>query len=207
MKTVLESLVLRPGWGTMGGMRTPRVLIVMVLALLLWGSLATAAIACEPLPEPEVAAAVENQGVVGVVERQTIASNPLPWGSSISVVTRIWGGIRADRWKVSSMNLNDCPDKPARGVGTYEYDFRGAEAEWTTQSVIAATEPLAIDDLSLVVAEFGPAETFEITGVDRFMANVRMWGFELTVGLVIVAIATVKLIRRRIRRRYDRTLF
>lgn len=173
----------------------------------LWASFAQTAAACEPLPEPDLAGAVANQGVVGVVERETIASNPLPWGSSISVVTRIWGGIRADRWKVGSMNLNDCHDKPSHDVGTYEYDFRGAEAEWTTQSSITSGQPMAIDDLSLIIAEFGPAETFEITGVDRFMANVRMWGFELTVGFVVVAVTAIKLIRRRIRKRYDRTLF
>ena len=202
-----ESLVFDPAWGTMGAMRTPRALVVTVAVPLLWASFVQAAVACQPLPEPDLASAVENQGVVGVVERETVASNPLPWGSSISVVTRIWGGIRADRWKVSSMNLNDCPDKPPHGVGTYEYDFRGAEAEWTTQSFLSSERPFAIDDLSLVIAEFGPAETFEISDVDRFMANVRMWGFELTVGLVSAAIIIVRLSRRRIRRKYDRTLF
>jgi hypothetical protein len=189
-------------------MRTPRALVVTAaVPLLLASFVQAAAAACEPLPEPDLAAAVENQGVVGVVERETIASNPLPWGSSISVVTRIWGGIRADRWKVGSMNLHDCPDEPSHDVGTYEYDFRGVEAEWTTQSFITSDQPMAIDGVSLIIAEFGPAETFEISGVDRFMANVRMWGFELTVGLVVVVITAVKLIRRRIRRKYDRTLF
>jgi hypothetical protein len=181
-------------------------LIALVAGLMAFP--AAPAFACEPLPEPSLARAVNNEGVVGVVERQTVAANPLPWGTSISVVTRIWGGIRADRWKASNLRLNECPSKPAHPVGTYEYDFRGAEAEWTgVQSSIIDDDPLFAEGVILIESEFGPAETFAVGGVDRFMANVRVWGFELTIALAVVITSGVTFVRRRIRRRYDRHLF
>jgi hypothetical protein len=189
-------------------MRMRRLAVLMALVPGLMVMSAAPAHACEPLAEPSFEQAVSNDGVVGVVERETLASNPLPWGTSISVVTRIWGGIRADRWKVSNMGFNDCPDDPVRSSGTFEYDFRGAEAVWDgLQSHIGAEQQLPENDLSLVIAEFGPSEEFTVGGVDRFMAHVRVFGFELTVAVAALIVGTVTLIRRRIRRRYDRTLF
>jgi hypothetical protein len=185
-----------------------RLAVLMALVPGLMVMSAAPAHACEPLPEPSFEQAVSNGGVVGVVERQTLASNPLPWGTSISVVTRIWGGIRADRWKVSNMGFNDCPDDPSRPIGSFEYDFRGAEAEWDgVQSQIGSGQQLLENDLVLVIAEFGPSEEFAVGGVDRFMAHVRVFGFELTAAIAALVVGTVALIRRRIRRRYDRTLF
>jgi hypothetical protein len=189
-------------------MRIRRLAVLMALVPGLMVMSAAPAHACEPLPEPSFEQAVSNDGVVGVVERETLASNPLPWGTSISVVTRIWGGIRADRWKVSNMGFNDCPDDPVRSPGSFEYDFRGAEAVWDgLQSHIGAEQQLPENDLSLVIAEFGPSEEFTVGGVDRFMAHVRVFGFELTAAIAVLIAGTVALIRRRIRRRYDRTLF
>ncbi len=189
-------------------MRIRRLAVVVALVPVLAVASSTAAHACEPLTEPSFEQAVSNDGVVGVVERETLALNPFPWGTSISVVTRIWGGIRADRWKVSNIGFNECPDHPSRSTGTLEYDFRGAEAEWTgVQSQIASEGELSEADLVLVVAEFGPSEEFAVGGFDRFMANVRVFGFELTVAIAVVIAGTVALIRRRVRKRYDRTLF
>ncbi|MGF1665663.1 MAG: hypothetical protein ACFCVC_05255 [Acidimicrobiia bacterium] len=189
-------------------MRTRRLAVLVALVPGLMVMSAAPAHACEPLPDPSFEQAVANDGVVGVVERETLASNPLPWGTSVSVVTRIWGGIRADRWKVSNMGFNDCPDDPVRSPGSFEYDFRGAEAEWDgVQSHIGSPLELPENDLALVVAEFGPSEAFTVGGVDRFMAHVRVFGFELTVAIAVLIVAIVALIRRRIRKRYDRTLF
>lgn len=190
------------------GMDIRRLVAVMVLVPGLTVISGGSAQSCEPLPEPTLVQAVNNQGVSGVVERQTLASNPFPWGASISVVTRIWGGIRAERWKVGNRGFVECPTDPSREVGTIAYDFRGAEAEWIgVQSSFAAEEQLAADEIHLIESEFGAAETFAVTGVDRFMANIRMWGIELTVALVVLTTLAVSLIRRRMRRRYDRHIF
>ena len=188
-------------------MRIRRLAVLALVSGLVLMSAAPAH-ACEPLPEPTFEQAVANDGVAGVVERETLASNPFPWGMSISVVTRIWGGIRADRWKVSNMGFNDCPDDPSRPTGSFEYDFRGADAEWNgVQSQIGSEQQLSEADLVVVIAEVGPSQEFAVGGVDRFMAHVRVFGFELTVAMALLIAGTVALIRRRIRKRYDRTLF
>jgi hypothetical protein len=185
-----------------------RLVAVMVLVPGLTVISGGSAQACEPLPEPTLQHAVNNEGVSGVVERQTLASNPFPWGASISVVTRIWGGIRAERWKVGDREFVECPTDPSHEIGTFAYDFRGAEAEWIgVQSHFAVEDQLAADEIHLIESEFGPAEIFAVTGVDRFMANIRMWGIELTLAIVALTTLVVSLIRRRIRRRYDRHIF
>jgi hypothetical protein len=163
---------------------------------------------CEPQLEPTVSEALAVENVVGVVERETVASNPMPWGATISVATRIWGGIRADRWKVSERRFAPCPSDPPQQVGGIELDFRGADAEWgAVSSHILLDAPVGDSDLIELTGAYGSPVEFEIGGVDRFMARVRTWGIEITVLVVVVALLLVALLRRRRRRRYDRTLF
>lgn len=182
-------------------------LLVAALIVVLIPSPALAA-SCEPLDEPAFSRAAANDGVVGVVERETLAVNPLPWGASISVATRIWGGIRADRWKVSDRQFESCPRDPASSVGDLEYDFRGAEAEWGDQrSTITRNDGLTSEEALLLETRFGAAEEFESSSVDRIMAVVRMWGFELTALIIAAVVGLVALARRRRRKRLDRTLF
>lgn len=191
-------------------MRAPTrsaLIISMLLAVALSPSPALAA-SCEAPEEPAFSRAAANEGVVGVVERKTLATNPLPWGASISVVTRIWGGIRTDRWKVSDRQFEACPRDPASSAGDLEYDFRGAEAEWGDQrSAITRRDGLTPEEALLLEARFGTPETFETSSVDRIMAVVRTWGFELTALIVATVIGLVAFIRRRRRKRLDRTLF
>lgn len=182
-------------------------MIVLIVLLLTLPLVAAAAETC-PVPEPEFAQALSTDGVVGVVERHTLARNPLPWGASVSVAIRIWGGIRAERWKTSDWNLTSCPDDPSALVGTLEYDFRGTEAEWEgRRNEITRPTTLSPDESLLLDAQFGSPESFEVSSVDRFMAGIRVWGLEAIVagGLLIIAISRAVLSGRR--KRYDRHLF
>lgn len=170
--------------------------------------LASSAGACEDPTEPPFPQAAANEGVVGVVERGTLASNPLPWGASIAVTTRIWGGIRAERWKLSDSRFVSCALDPAATVGSIEYDFRGIEAEWGDQrNAVTRDAELTPEEKLLLDTEFGPAETFAVTDVDRTMAVVRVWWIELTATLIVVVMSLVAWVRRRRARRYDRHLF
>lgn len=184
-----------------------RALAFTALFLVMLMTVASPAAACEQVEEPAFSRAAAKEGVVGVVERETLASNPLPWGASIGVATRIWGGIRADRWKVSDRQFVSCPNDPPTGAGSIEYDFRGAEADWGGQRHAISDIELNADEILLLETRFGVPESFEVSGVDRAMAVVRVWGFELTAVAVAVALGSAALWRERRRRRYDRTLF
>ena len=180
-------------------------MLVLILAVGLMGA---AADGCEEPTEPEFVSAATNQGVVGVVERRTLASNPLPWGTSISVATRIWGGITAERWKVSDRRFTECPPYPAAAVGSIEYDFRGSEADWGGQrNGVTRDEELTGAEKLVLDIEFGEAQSFPVSDVDRTMAVIRLWGLELTIGVVAFTFGVVALFRRRRARRYDRHLF
>jgi hypothetical protein len=164
--------------------------------------------ACQSPAVPDFTSAINHQGVVGVAERTTLASNPLPWGGSISVVTRIWGGITAERWTVTSRRMDPCPADPAQPVGTRELDFRGSEAEWDgTYSAVWYPGDIPEGDLILLRHEFGQEQTFGVGGGDRIMAWVRVAGAEAGAVFALAVAAAVALIRRRMRRRRDRHLF
>jgi hypothetical protein len=182
--------------------------VVLVVLVLLVGLSALPAGACEQLTEPSFSQAAVKEGVVGVVERQTLASNPFPWGASISVATRIWGGITAERWKVSDRNFVACPLRPPTDVGQVEYDFRGSEAEWGSEyNAVVLDTNLSVEQELILETQFGAAEVMDFSGLDRTMAIVRMWGLELTAAAVVVLAGLVSLIRRRRAGRYDRHLF
>jgi hypothetical protein len=163
---------------------------------------------CAGFGEPTVSEAVNTQGVVGVVERAILASNPLPWGQSASVATRIWGGIVAQRWDVSDRRSAACPDNPARASGVVFLDYRGQDAEWGdgySRSWYDGTVP---EDVVIAVeAMFGPPDPFPIGGADRTMAWVRVMGLEAFVATGAAVAAVVALARARRRRRRDRYLF
>ncbi len=187
---------------------TRSALVIPVLVAVVLSPTSALAASCEPPEEPAFSRAAAKQGVVGVAERKTLVANPLPWGASISVVTRIWGGIRADRWKVSDRQFEACPRDPASSPGDIEYDFRGAEAEWgDRRSAITRRDGLTPEEVLLLETRFGAAEAFESSSVDRIMAVIRVWGFELTAVIIATVLGLVALIRRRRRRRFDRTLF
>jgi hypothetical protein len=182
---------------------------VVVAAFLAWLVMPAAqAAACEGLAVPEFTQAVNNQGVVGVVERTTVASNPLPWGGSISVVTRIWGGITAERWIVTSRRMEPCPADPAQPIGTHQLDFRGADAVWDgTFSSLWYQTSVPEGDVLVLRHLFGREQTFAIGQGDRMMAWIRVAGTEAAVSMGLLVAAAVWLVRRRIRKRRDRHLF
>ena len=151
---------------------------------------------------------VQAEGVVGVVERQTLARNPFPWGSSVSIATRIWGEILAERWAVSARALVECAPRPSQPAGTMTYDFRGAQADWTGIHPEAWYDgPAPAAQLALLDERFGPATTFPVGGGDRVMAWLRIALTEIAVAVGALVALIVATVRRRIRRRRDPHLF
>jgi hypothetical protein len=163
---------------------------------------------CEPLPEPTVEQAAGTEGVAGVVERLTLAENPLPWGASVSIATEVWGGIIVERWKVSARRMTACPSDPATPAGATQLDFRGAEAEWgELNSRIHYPGEVPEPARVVLASEFGEPIGLAVSGTDRTMAWVRVAGSEMLAILGAVVGLAVWRARAVRRRRLDRHLF
>lgn len=133
--------------------------------------------------------------VRGVVEWTSVASNPLPWGSSISVVTRVWGPVTVERWATAD-ELEPCLVPGEVPV----YEARGIDGVL----VPAAGEISGLEQAALM-SQFGPPVIFEPSGFDRLMAWLRV--FPSVVLMVVLAGWGVVAIRRRSRRPTDPYLF
>lgn len=182
-------------------------LLAVILGCLLAGALPAAAEGC-PLSTTSIAGGAGTEGVVGVVERRTLARNPLPWGTSVSVATRIWGDILAERWVVSARSLVDCAARPPQPAGTMTYDFRGAQADWTGAHPEAWFDgPAPAAQLAILDDRFGPPTSFPVGSGDRVMAWLRVALTEVAVIAGALVAAVVATVRRRIRRRRDPHLF
>ena len=124
--------------------------------------------------------------VRGVVERTPVASNPLPWGSSISAVTRVWGGVLVERWATEG-EIDRClvptenPTYEAIGI---------AEALQPASGVLSGLEQAAL------TSQFGQPVVYEPSGFDRVMAWVRMFPL-VPVVIVLVGWSVVALVGRR----------
>ena len=124
--------------------------------------------------------------VRGVVERTPVASNPLPWGSSISAVTRVWGGVLVERWATEG-EISRCL-VPADGP-TYEA-VGIAETLEPSSGVLSGLEQAAL------TSQFGQPVVYEPSGFDRAMAWVRVFP-SVPVVVVLVGWSVVALARRR----------
>lgn len=124
--------------------------------------------------------------VRGVVERTPIASNPLPWGSSISAVTRVWGGVLVERWATEG-EIDRClapgEDPTYEAIGI-------AETLQPAAGVLSGLEHAAL------TSQFGQPVVYEPSGFDRAMAWIRVFP-SVPVVVVLVGWSVVALVRRR----------
>lgn len=150
------------------------------------------------LRAPRFGEAATAQSLEGVVESETIAANPLPWGRSVSAVTRVWGGVTAERLVIGQRGFVSCPVRPSDPSGTMRYRFVGLDIEGVADQVVmsgrAGVEALIALDLNL-----GDPVIYEVTAVDRFMARLQAWLWEL--GVLVVALTGVSRIVFVVRRR------
>lgn len=124
--------------------------------------------------------------VRGVVERTLVASNPLPWGSSISAVTRVWGGVVVERWATSG-EIRPClvpGDAPA-------YEAVGIE-----EVLVPASGEISGLEQAALTSQFGSPVVYQSSGFDRAMAWLRIFP-SVPVVIVLVGWSVVALWRRR----------
>lgn len=182
----------------MGGVTASLTLLVG----LVWAAVPSA-LSCEPIVEPSVLEAANRANVAGVVERETIAANPLPWGRSISAATRVWGDITIERWQTSDRLGNDCPSARYRQVGVVEYDFAAPAGTWDGP-VDGTVEALDVAVEVVLEQRFGTPVSLEVGGVDRLMAWLRV--FPSVFGIPVVLLGVFAAWRSR-RRKRDEYLF
>lgn len=132
--------------------------------------------------------------VRGVVERSPVASNPLPWGSSISAVTRVWGPVVVERWATAG-EIRRCA-VPSQ-VPSYE-------AVGIEEMLVPAAGELSGLEQAALISEFGQPVVYSPSGFDRVMAWLRVFPL-VPVVVVLVGWSAVALVRRR--RRSDPYLF
>lgn len=124
--------------------------------------------------------------VRGVVERTQIASNPLPWGTSISAVTRVWGGVTVERWATAG-ELRHClvpgdrPTYQAVGIG---------------EVLVPASGTISDLESAALMSQFGAPVPFDPSGFDRLMAWLRVFP-SVPVVVVLIGWSVVAILRRR----------
>lgn len=156
---------------------------------------------CEPAPPDSLLANASLPTTSAVVEYTYLGSNPLPWGRSAMVATRVWGSGIAERWIVSDRNTADCPDLPVAEVGSVLYSFRGSGAV-----EVLLDRPVSGSDAAALLVRFGEPRTYPVGGGDRTMAWVRVFPGVLLLALTAMSLLVVLVVRRR-RRRRDPFLF
>lgn len=124
--------------------------------------------------------------VRGVVERTPVASNPLPWGSSISAVTRVWGAVVVERWATSG-EIRPClfPD-----------DGPVYEAVGIDEVLMPSSGDISGLEQAALTSQFGPPVVYESSSFDRAMAWLRVFP-SVPVVVVLVGWSVVALWRRR----------
>ena len=151
---------------------------------------------------PRVGEAATAQSLDGVVESQTIASNPLPWGRSVEAVTRVWGDVTVERLVISDRRFVVCPEIPATSVDQVRYRFVGLVIGGADDE-IRSTSPLSVAETAPLDDNLGPAVSYSVSGGDRLVSSLLVWSWEIT-GAVAVAAASAWLIAATRRRRRDR---
>ncbi len=158
----------------------------------------------EPLREPRFGEAATAQSLLGVVESETIAANPLPWGRSVSAVTRVWGGVTVERLVVGQRMFVECPVHPSDPAGTVRYRFVGLRLDGVATELVMS-EPASAETLSPLDGNLGAPVAYEVTGLDTFMAVVQVWLWELAIAVIVLlaSMQVVFMLRRRRRERAD----
>lgn len=146
---------------------------------------------CESL---DLVRGASRPAVRGVVERTQVASNPLPWGTSISAVTRVWGGVTVERWATAG-EIRDC---------LVPGDLPTYQAVGIDEVLVPASGAISGLESAALTSQFGQPVSFEPSGFDRMMAWLRLFP-AVPVVVVLVGWSVVAITRRR--RRSDPYLF
>jgi hypothetical protein len=170
------------------GPKTLLTLLLAVSALMPAQAVETACV------EVDLLAGASRPAVRGVVERQLVASNPLPWGSSVAVVTRVWGAVTVERWAAGD-EIRRC---------LMPVDLPVYEAVGISEVLVPVNGELSELERAALNSQFGPPAIFQPSTLDRTMAWFRVYP---SVPFLVAAIAwaAVALLRRR--RRRDPYLF
>ena len=163
-------------------------------AVLLAAVPAVASMAQSGCSELDLVRGASRPEVRGVVERSPVASNPLPWGTSISAVTRVWGGVVVERWGTAS-ELSDCIQPGL--IPTYE-------AVGLEETLVPAAGEISGLELAALRSQFGPPVEYSPSGFDRLMAWLRVFP---SVPVVVVLVSWSAVTLRRRRHRHDGYLF
>ncbi len=144
--------------------------------------------------EVDLLAGASRPAVRGVVERKLVASNPLPWGKSVAVVTRVWGAVTVERW-ASGGEIRRC---------LMPVDLPVYEAVGISEVLVPVTGELSELERAALNSQFGPPVLFEPSAVDRIMARLRVYpSVPFLLGAIVWAVVAL----RRRRRRRDPYLF
>lgn len=155
-----------------------------------------AALSCVPPATVDLITAASASDVVGVVEYEVIAENGSSFGKSVGASRRIWGGVVAARWMVTS-SRSDCPSTPAAGLGDRWYLLIGTGDRFD-RPVFGAPSGAVLSDLEAgaLASIVGEPVSMDIGSLDRAMAWTRVNWWLLTGGMIPV-IAVVAVVRRR----------
>ncbi len=145
---------------------------------------------CVMPSRPDLVDAAIDRRSVGAAERRVVASSVLPWGASVAVTTRVWGTHSVERWVVTDRRFEKCSFAQARPVGDFFYDFnlRPGESDPTFRW-FGQDEPVSADTGARWEEMFGGVTEFEIDGVDRTLAWLRVYPellFLIPVGGLLV---------------------
>ncbi len=169
--------------------------ILIIAPLLAAAGLPSLALSCEPIVEPSVLDAANRPVVKGLVERETIAANPLPWGRSVAAATRVWGDVSVERWQTTGRKGEECPRERYRERGVVEYDYVAPPEAWEGR-VDGTIEVLDIAVSVVLEQRFGAPVVLDVTAWDRTMAWGRVFPSAL-VSPVIAGLGIGALWRRR----------
>jgi hypothetical protein len=157
---------------------------------LLIGALAVVAIAGQSQPvacsEIDLVLGASRPAVRGVVERELVAANPMPWGSSVAVVTRVWGSVVVERWGTID-EVGECRMPSEHPV----YEGVGIE-----EVLVPAEGVLGDLELAVLNSQFGPPTVYAPSAFARAMAWLRVFP-SVPIVVLVVGWLVVTLVRRR----------
>lgn len=149
-------------------------------------------------PAVELISGASEPGVSGIVERTVVASNPLPWGRSVSMVTRLWGTATVERWATSNRG-DDCSD-PRRSVGIASFERIGGP-----DPPRLVPEGGLISDLeaAALTARFGAPVISTPGAADRVLAWLLVFPSVIVGAIGLVVVMALLFVRRRRARERD----
>lgn len=151
------------------------------------------------IAKPELSEAASTPGVAGVVERYVVISNPMPWGNSAAVVTRVWGDIDVSRWSLSDRRFEDCSWNPVRESGSYVYDFPTRSGEIRHDLAAVSSKTAAQNELvGEWTSQFSGYQAFEIGFVDRILGWIRVFPESIVIAGLLFFWLSWKLAPRKV---------